>query len=1431
MAHYIYEGTHFELPDGLSNEDAISKIETHLGKTPKESSSSLGDYASKVGKSVAGVAEAGLNLAGGVGGMIVAPVVAGLGAINNMTQGKPADFETQYATTMGQASQLGTSLADVTGLRSSAGDSLNAGIGEFMNQVGIPAAGVAHSIPARIPSPAEFGKADNIPIPTNRGTALDSLIAEQKPIEQPAAKVGSINDVPQATKDQQAVYNRMRDEPLPEQQPVPDTKTAQLPFDAPPEEMVRERYIQDFTNPDDVPMQRDMFAEQDLSARDNDPYAQKQQTQAEIEQAYAQRQAEHDAAVAQENQRRAEQDTQNKIARAQELRDQQLAPLQEQLSQERVSKGQQRKAQSRQRGAIDVEAVKETIQMMRDGFMNQHDILNSFKGAFSPLEMSKMREALSDPKSSDTVVLMSPDDFHAMAAPRGAAWMAMDEFAPGGPKEKQFNVRIGLKSKNGLMELPYLMVDKNGKVTGHEGRHRMDVFKEQGIDMVPVRIRGDIRWGLDKPPTTMTAERKGTTTLPFPQPLTQRAVRFPENQRGALSFGKGKEIATKTADAPDVVEAAKALSNAQTARTLLGTDEGFRGNMDTPEKVLAAVSTNPTKDISPLQLSRAKTITGGSNRLAGQTNHPLVKFVRDSVRKSLRDSEQTMRTFVTNKDGLGPMWNKLSQSERNEVMGAWHKGDQAQMTITREMMDKVGFSERQIQTLEHIYKMQDFLYDRTNAAYEHAGLDKMHKREGHMPGIFSGDYRSLVMSRDGVDKAGKPVWKPVQYFSASTEIQHALIKGKVEELFQGPGFKIEPIERRSMSNKTGLTGEMGVLMDLLGRNDEAFAKVQDTLKQISAESAAKLYGASLHAKEKIGIGGNEGNKFWKSVDENTNEGMKAYLQYYEDMIASHNLLKTEVDLNGLMNNPVLDGMPNAKNYVMDYMRNTQGRSLGDVGQALNTLMDAPFKYVLHVGPSFTKTVIHQVAKRMGQKAMGMFNLPFTAMQFLQIAQTALPEAIGLAKNLKQNPVEFASALKQGAVDAFALTHESISGEKNIDPFRREMFDFAEANGLLNFSEFADVNKVTQSKTGQMFDSVVDFNRVLGEAGTRPIVFFAFARMLEKAGFPKEEILNTAYNKTQYAMVDYTPPEIPMMYSKLGQVGKMAGTLKTFNHSFMGQQMDWVGRATKGDWTPLATGAAMSALFSGITGAAGYQEADQLFQWMTNKFFDKRQTIREAVLGNLSGWMQNGIVSDATNINVQSRLGQADLLPNSFMDAISPYASTIGDMTTTAVDLVKDPNAITARNAAKAFAPSSVRGVIENTLGKAENGNTLDKEGQKDYPRTPFDWKLRNFGLTSMSESKDKETLYNQSLARLSDQEAQKQLMTYILRGFRTDKQYGVSKEFAEMRKKYLDRGGNPETLVNDISSRLQSGEKTKKQRLEGIPSSLGTIHNYEYFNK
>jgi hypothetical protein len=279
-------------------------------------------------------------------------------------------------------------------------------------------------------------------------------------------------------------------------------------------------------------------------------------------------------------------------------------------------------------------------------------------------------------------------------------------------------------------------------------------------------------------------------------------------------------------------------------------------------------------------------------------------------------------------------------------------------------------------------------------------------------------------------------------------------------------------------------------------------------------------------------------------------------------------------------------------------------------------------------------------------------------------------------------------------------------------------------------------------------------------------------------------------------------------------------------------MDWVIRASKGDIAPLATGVAMMALFSGIAGTVGYQELDQLYQLITDKFGGKRQTIRETALANVDDWAKNGVLSDVSNINLQSRLGSADLIPNSIWDIPSPYTSSLGDMATTAADLFRNPNEITGRNAAKAWAPSSFRGPIEAAVGRGENGMFLDKEGRNDYPRTDQEWKMRLLGLTSMEESLNKDKLYNNTLTKMSDQDAQKKIVLEMKRGFRINpKQYGTSPEFQDQLEKYKARGGDPTTLSTIIQKHLEDSKKSRKQRLEGIPSdSIQSIHNYDYYN-
>jgi hypothetical protein len=102
---------------------------------------------SELQKAPVGGVEAGLNLAGGLGGMLIAPVVAGMHSLDQLIKGQPTDSQRAYEAALGHAGSLGTQLANATGLQSNVGDVLNAGIGEAVNQVGFPSMGI-HGFPS-----------------------------------------------------------------------------------------------------------------------------------------------------------------------------------------------------------------------------------------------------------------------------------------------------------------------------------------------------------------------------------------------------------------------------------------------------------------------------------------------------------------------------------------------------------------------------------------------------------------------------------------------------------------------------------------------------------------------------------------------------------------------------------------------------------------------------------------------------------------------------------------------------------------------------------------------------------------------------------------------------------------------------------------------------------------------------------------------------------------------------------------------------------------------------------------------------------------------------------------------------------------------------------------------------------------------------------
>ena len=863
--------------------------------------------------------------------------------------------------------------------------------------------------------------------------------------------------------------------------------------------------------------------------------------------------------------------------------------------------------------------------------------------------------------------------------------------------------------------------------------------------------------------------------------------------------------------------AAKATADniAKKARVnaILGNESGYLENVTTPEAVIALAPN--AKDIPRSAAIGGKTVTPGINALAVKHPNPLVKFMRAKTREVFVKTDALVEQFITGRNGIGSVIREMSNKEKAEVVQLLQLGDRKQTKITSELMDKHGYSEAQKEFVRKFYEMDAEKLRVWNEKRAEAGMEPVAAREGHVPGIFRGDYKQLVLNAEG---------KPLGVIAVDFKWQLKAAQEAMSKKF--PDAKYTPVKRSSLGGSSGRTGEFGAMQEvltMLAEKDPSFREVQDLISAAIAENSDKAYGAAQHALRKKGIVGNEGNKPWLDAEQNGADFIKSYLQHWEDQMISHAALPVEKQVRALMENEALDSMPNAKDYVDDYLKGMTGRSVGETGRALNVILDAPAK-TFGVGPSGTRAMVHQFNKRMGQYSMGFGNWLFSVTQWLQVAQTGVPEITSAAKQLGVSQAAVIPAMAKAVKDWMAAGTGETKGD-----FATSMKE-ARERGLLTFSEFTDVNKITQNKYSSMADKVIDFNRAeLGENPTRPLVFFTAVNVLKEAGLTGKQLYDAAYNVTQAGMFDYRMNERPAMYQKMGLAGTLAGGLQTFKHGYMNQMQRMISNGGK---DPVSAAYAATALlaYAGIGGIPFYQEADALFKTITGKL-GKEQSISEYALKEVPRWLEKGVISDVTNVNMQSRLSSADVLPNSPIEALSPYFSSIGRMGAAAKDVMSFNDQLAWKNAAVTMTPQGpLKGLAEKSLLTDEDGYVLNREGLRGNTRSEWDKDVRTFsGGRSLTEAMTGENQYNSGQRLKNYRDKQKSIMEQIQRKYVQGNL--TTEDMQGFAKKYTEAKGDPKQLVNQLITFAKTTKLDKQQRMQGIPKSgnLSSLYKFQEY--
>ena len=936
--------------------------------------------------------------------------------------------------------------------------------------------------------------------------------------------------------------------------------------------------------------------------------------------------------------------------------------------------------------------------------------------------------------------------------------------------------------------------------------------RQRGIDMLSQDVKADFT--LPEKPSSgggsplLTPERPTTTF----GPRSQRGGQIRLTDLGLAAVAGFKKIASLTKSSPDVAaakSAAMASAKQERVKSILGNTSGYLENVTTPEAVIALADTS--KDISGMASAGGRTIAPGINHLAIKTSNPLIKYVRAKTRDVFVVADRLTEQYITGVDGIGKTVQELKPAELTEVVQLLQLGDKKQFKITPELMDKHGFSEMQKRFVEQYYDMDQKKLEVWNKGREEAGKPIVPPREGHVPGMFKGDYKQLVLSPDG---------KPLGVIAVDFKWQLEAARKAMMEKF--PQAKFSPMRRSSMGASSGRTGEFGAMQEvltMLAEKDPAFKEVQDLIASAIADNSDKAYGAAQHALRKKGIVGNEGNKPWLSPEQNAKDFVKAYLTHWEDQMISHLALPVEQNVRALMENPALDHMDNAKTYVDSYLKNMGGRGAGDFGKSLNTVIDTPSR-LAGIGPSGTRAVVGQFNKRLGQYAMGFGNYLFSITQWLQVAQTGIPELTAAANQLGVEQTKVAPAMMK------ALKEWTTASMKEPSPEFKVALEEGRARGLMTFSEFSDVSKITQNKYSKMYDKVVDYNRAeLGEKPTRPLVFLTAVNMLKDSGLQGKALYDAAYNITQAGMFDYRMNERPMMYQRMGVAGQLVGGLQTFKHAYLGQLLRLAKNSGNDPMSASLAGLAILG-YAGVTGVPFYSELDTMFQALSEKM-GKRYTIAEYAMAELPRWLKSGVISDITNVNMQSRLSAADVLPNSLPETISPYMSTVGRIGDAVGDVASFNDGLAWSNLGTQLTPQGpLKGLAEKALTTDDEGYVLNREGLRGNKRTEWDKGVRTYsGGRSLDEALTGENQYNSGQRLKGYKDRQSSVLERVKREFvqGTLTQEGM-KEYAT---KYKDAKGDPAQMVNSLIEYAKTTKLDKQKRLQGVPSgSLSSIYRY-----
>jgi hypothetical protein len=802
-------------------------------------------------------------------------------------------------------------------------------------------------------------------------------------------------------------------------------------------------------------------------------------------------------------------------------------------------------------------------------------------------------------------------------------------------------------------------------------------------------------------------------------------------------------------------------------------------------------------------------------------NNPVLKYARKIAGDARAEITKFSQEYITNKEtGLASHIQKLDSADKVAVMEALLESDRHQYRMTNDLMRQLGFKKEQISFVEQYQKTADALYQKWNVTRKDLGFKEVPYREGWFPGIFKGGYKTLVTNAKG---------EIIGMIASDTKYQQRVAKAWYEK--KHPGSQFSSTSRADLGKtKVDFFSGLNDVLAILAKEDPAMAKVLEKSQEAQKVANNDLYSIGGHELQKKGIIGNEGNRPWLDKKRNAEDALKAMIDYFEQASEHHSLQKPLHEMDVLMKASETDHMPNVRQYLQRYTDHITGKT-GDLGRALNQAIDLPFK-ALGVSSSIPLKTANTIKAGMGRLYMGYYNPGFLASQLVQPFQMAYPMATMFSERLGL-PVEKAvSSMGKGSVWASSETLAAILGDDRVSiapSHIKEAIQYAYDRGLYAFNDLEAAQSASKSKVMRAHNNIADFMIGAGDRITKLPVFLGYVELFKEAGLDTQLAFKVAEKATETSMVNYHPWERPMLYNKLGALGQFAGGLTTYKHGSM-TAMSALAKE-KGNKKPILLAAMATLTLAGITGVPAYQELDALYSKLSELSKGKPGSIREDVLYNLPEYLKSGVISTASNLNMQAKWSSADMVPDSLAKAASPHLEGAAQIAIAAAEYAKDPSTINRNNLLMKLTPSGMKGFTEEAFMKDDKGRVLGKDGLPRFeePRSEEDWAKRKWtGVGLLDETLESQDLYKDRMAQ-AYKEKQISDMAKKIKSAYTGNEIARTKLLL---KEYTKLAGPDaaNSLIKGLSEIKVNKQKSERERRQGIPTNLKGVDKYKEYN-